>query len=136
MTTYIDASVLLRIVLSEPDPLATWRDVEPVASELVRVEALRTVDRARSTLAIDSESAASQRAAILDTLRSFTIAPVSAVVLQRAADPFPTPLGTLDAIHLATAIELRDEFPALEFATHDRELATAAKAMGFAVNGV
>ena len=136
MTTYVDASVVLRIVLGERDPLATWRDVAPIASELVRVEALRTVDRVRSGFAIDADLAATRRAAILDTLRTFTIAPVTSGVLQRAANPFPTPLGTLDAIHLATAIELLDEFPDLDFATHDRELATAARAVGFAVTGV
>jgi hypothetical protein len=57
-------------------------------------------------------------------------------VLARAADPFPTDLGSLDAIHLATALELRHEFPTLTFATHDRQLAIAALAMGFEVLGV
>jgi predicted nucleic acid-binding protein len=59
------------------------------------------------------------------------------VVLRRASQPLPTPLGTLDAIHLATAIlwrELRDE--ELTVATHDRALGTAARATGFKVVGV
>ena len=57
-------------------------------------------------------------------------------VLRRAADPFPTPLGTLDAIHLATAIlwrEGRQEGPVM--ATHDGQLATAARAVGLATAG-
>jgi hypothetical protein len=57
-------------------------------------------------------------------------------VLRRAADPFPTPLGTLEAIHLATAIlwrEGRSEAPVL--VTHDGALATAARATGFTTVG-
>jgi predicted nucleic acid-binding protein len=62
---------------------------------------------------------------------------VSPAVLRRAADPFPTPLGTLDAIHLATAVlwrEGRSVAPVL--VTHDAQLATAARATGFATAGV
>ncbi len=51
--------------------------------------------------------------------------------------PLPTPLGTLDAIHLATALlwrETRD--PDLLVATHDRALALAARGSGFRVIGI
>lgn len=61
---------------------------------------------------------------------------VSPAVLRRAADPFPTPLGTLDAIHLATAIlwrEGRPEAPVL--VTHDGQLAMAGRATGFVTAG-
>lgn len=56
-------------------------------------------------------------------------------VLVRAADPFPTPLGTLDALHLASALLVREEVPDVMLATHDERLATAAVAMGFGVHG-
>ena len=47
MNAYIDASVVLRIVLSEPDPISAWGSIDvAVSSELVRLECLRTVDRA------------------------------------------------------------------------------------------
>ena len=49
----------------------------------------------------------------------------------------PTELGTLDAIHLATALlwkETADD--TLVMATHDEALATAARAHGLAVVGV
>jgi len=57
--------------------------------------------------------------------------------LRRAAQPMPIPLGTLDAVHLATALlwqETRDED--LVLATHDRALALAARASGLHVIGV
>ena len=60
-------------------------------------------------------------------------------VLDVAAQPLPTPLTTLDAIHLATAIIARASQPDGErpilFATHDKQLATAARAMHFEVIG-
>lgn len=133
--TYVDASVLLRVVLREDSPLAAWRDISPVSSDLILVECLRVIDRARAAFRVDDSTSSSQRAAILTALSAFALAPVAASILERAADPFPTALGTLDAIHLATALQLRDEYPALAFATHDRELAIAARSVGFTVEG-
>ena len=61
-------------------------------------------------------------------------------ILARAADPFPTFIGSLDAIHLATALAFRHTQPEGErpllFATHDRQLAKAAAALHFDVIGV
>lgn len=56
-------------------------------------------------------------------------------ILRRAADPFPTTLGSLDAIHLASAMMARDLVPDLALATHDQELATAGRATGFRILG-
>lgn len=72
--------------------------------------------------------------AVTDEMR--LVAPDRAI-LQRAAQPFPTPLRTLDAVHLATALRWRESRERkLVMATHDRGLATAARAMGFLVVGV
>jgi len=56
-------------------------------------------------------------------------------VLERAAEPFPTTLGSLDAVHLASALLVRDDLEGLAFATHDDALGTAARATGFQVHG-
>ena len=50
--------------------------------------------------------------------------------------PFPPLLSLLDAIHLATALLTPLQVEDLRFATHDGELGTAARAIGFAVFGV
>jgi rRNA-processing protein FCF1 len=42
---------------------------------------------------------------------------------------------SLDAIHLSSALLVRDEFDALTVATNDRELAVAARAKGIRVHG-
>ncbi len=54
-------------------------------------------------------------------------------VLERALDPFPIPVRTLDALHLATADFLRVRDPALRIATYDERLAGAARKMKFSV---
>ena len=51
--------------------------------------------------------------------------------MARAAEPFPTLVRTLDAIHLASALLAREQIPDLRFATHDDELGLAARAVGF-----
>jgi hypothetical protein len=60
----------------------------------------------------------------------------SNVVLARASQPLPTPVGTLDAIHLATALLWRERGgPELVMTTHDVALGVAARACGFRVFG-
>jgi len=61
---------------------------------------------------------------------------MSEAILNRAAEAFPTIIATLDAIHLATALYIRDAVGLDAFLTHDTQLATAAMAMGFHVQGV
>ena len=135
MITYVDSSVLLRIIQGATGALTSWQEITPVSSQLTRVECLRVIDRGRARGASDDVTAASDRGAVLDAIASFTLASVSNEVLERAANPFPTALGTLDAIHLATALELRELHPDLQFATHDQELAIAARSVGFSVVG-
>jgi predicted nucleic acid-binding protein len=137
MNMYIDSSVLLRVVLNEPRQLREWRRIRrPLASELIRLECRRTIDRARIRERLDDEVVAQQRADVLEVLETFDIAPLDTVVPERAAEPFPTLLSSLDAIHLATALLARAQVEDLSIATHDGELATAARAMGFKVFGV
>ena len=58
-------------------------------------------------------------------------------MLSRASDPLPTPLGTLDAMHLATALIWRDRMESVPIiATHDTALGLAARTFGFDVLGI
>lgn len=137
MNAYVDTSVLLRIVLGEPKPLREWRSIDnALSSELIRVEALRSIDRARVLMQLDDAEVAERRAGVLQLLSGFRMARIDKRVLARAADPFPTLIRTLDAIHLATADLARRAAQELVFATHDREQGTAAIALGFRVIGM
>ena len=137
MIAYVDASVLLRVVLGEPGRLREWREVEPaVSSALAEVEVLRTLDRLRLRGGLTVEEAAERRGAAIRLMQAVNLADVSVLILRRAADPFPTPLGTLDAIHLATALAWREaQHSALVVATHDEQLGIAARACGFELLG-
>jgi predicted nucleic acid-binding protein len=133
---YVDTSVLLRVVLGEPRPLTEWRSIDlALTSELTRIEALRTIDRARIELRLSDTEVAERRALILGALDGFHLARLDGVVLDRAAEPFPTLVRTLDAIHLATALLSRAEHQGLVFATHDHAQAMGARSVGFRVIG-
>lgn len=132
MDVYIDSSVLLRVALGEPGDLGSWPRIQrPTSSELVRIETLRTIDRARIQGRLDEEDVARLRADLLRTIDTFTLVALDATVMTRAAEPFPTSIGTLDAIHLASALLARERIPDLRFAAHDVELGLAARAVGF-----
>jgi predicted nucleic acid-binding protein len=133
---YVDASVLLRVVLRERGALREWRrSTRLISSELIRLECLRTIDRARLRERLGDEEVAERRGGLLDALRSIELLPIDRLVLERAASQFPTGLGTLDALHLASALIAREEVSDLILATHDQELAIAARSVGLPVVG-
>jgi predicted nucleic acid-binding protein len=129
---YLDSSVILRRLLDESGKLAEWGTIESaVSSEITRVECLRTIDRLRLAADIDPRSVMRLRQGVFRILDHVELVGVSRVVLERAATPFPTPLRTLGAIHLSTALVWQDvRGRPLVMATHDEALATAAGAMG------
>ncbi len=137
MIAYVDTSVLLRLAFGQADALVEWREIDQgVSSVLARVEGLRTLDRLRSRAHLADLEVARRRAVILQLLDSLELVEVDSQVLDRAAQPMPTELGTLDAIHLATALLWSEASRAkLVVATHDVALATAAQAHGFVVVG-
>jgi len=137
MIAYVDASVLLRVALRQPDALPEWRRIQQgVSSALITTESLRTLDRLRLRAKLPDEEIANRRAAILRLIASLELVEIDAVVLDRAAQPMPTELGTLDAIHLATALLWKEMSRVdLVMATHDGALGLAAKAHGLPVLG-
>lgn len=137
MTAYVDASVLLRLALGQPDSLAEWSTIDRgVSSALVATESLRTLDRLRVRVKLTDSEVAARRAKILELIASLEIVDIDAGVLERAAQPMPTELGTLDAIHLATALLWREMTTEnLTMATHHGALAIAAEAHGLRVVG-
>jgi predicted nucleic acid-binding protein len=137
MNLYIDSSVMLRIVLNEPGKLTQWQEIEyGVASALSEVECLRTLDRLHVRKSLSEHQLIAARTSVFEMLGALEIVEISRSVLSRASSPFSVPLGTLDAIHLATALLFRDiRKTRIEFATHDKELALAARAVGFETLG-
>jgi predicted nucleic acid-binding protein len=133
----LDTSVVLRKLFGEPGALAEWPRIKTAyASRLVAVELGRVIDRTRLTGEIDDEQVEQLQQESRRALRSVEVVALSERVLLRAGGPMPTALGSLDALHLATALELAAKrAPGLVLATHDRQLARAARASGLEVVG-
>ena len=135
MTVYLDSSVVLRWLLQQPGAMDHWGDWDlAVTSALTRAECRRNLDRLRVRGSLADRDVANFALMLRATLGPVAHIPLTPAVLERAGAAFPTELGTLDAIHLATAlawIERREE--PLLFLTHDRQLSLTAQACGLDV---
>ena len=138
MIAYVDSSVLVRYVLLQPNRLAGLASFEQlVTSQVTQLECLRTLDKARIEDRLIPDEIIARSAALFSQLRRMRRVAVSRSILDRGGSSFPLPVKALDAIHLATALQFRErEQPDLMFATHDRQQAKAAVAMGFEVIGL
>lgn len=120
---YLDTSVLLAQLLAEdripPDVL--WTEAL-IASRLLEYETWVRLN-ARGLAGTHGEAAR----ALLGRVALLELAPP---VLARALSPFPSPVRTLDALHLASAEFLREQRQDLSLATYDERMASAARAMG------
>jgi predicted nucleic acid-binding protein len=121
---YLDSSVLLAQLFAEDrsPPNRFWSQAL-ISSRLLEFEVFDRV-HARG-------GAPSYATDARDFVDRVSLIELSARVLARALEPFPAPVRTLDALHLATMDFLRVHGQKLELATYDERLAAAAKAMGF-----
>lgn len=140
IAAYLDSSVLVRVILEQPNPLADWNRLElGFSSQLARVECYRAIEGLWRRHILDEDQYESMRKRVDATFKNIELLEINEPILKLAAKPFAEWVASLDAIHLATAIVCRrsqrvDERPIL-FATHDRQLAKAAEAMHFDVIG-
>ncbi|MCC7004026.1 MAG: PIN domain-containing protein [Gemmatimonadaceae bacterium] len=117
---YLDTSVALAHLLGEdrvPSD-ALWDEVL-VSSRLLEYELLTRL-HARGL----AKSHGAMARALLDRV---ALADMSTTVLSRALEPFPVPVRTLDALHLATVLFLQTQGQQLELATYDDRMAVAAR---------
>ena len=131
---YLDSSVLLRSLLRQPDVLPGLSQWALVASELLEVDARRTLHRLCAIRALSEPDLALRSAELHTFLAAVDQVPISKIILNRAGGPLGGALGTRNAIHLVTAMlwsESNGE--SIVFLTHDRQLANAARACGLTV---
>jgi uncharacterized protein len=135
MIVYLDSSVLLRYLLNQPPLLESFGKWEVAyTSELAGVEARRTFDRLRLTGQVSDGDLADLHDDLGGLEKALGIVSLTSVILEHASRAMPTAVKTLDAIHLATAMQLREsQEKNLVFATHDLQQSTAARALGFTV---
>lgn len=137
MIAYVDSSVLLRVALGQSNALREWSQIDRgVSSALITTESLRTLDRLRLRAKMSDIEVASRRSTILALIDSLELVEVDSTVLERAAQPMPTELETLGAIHLTSALLWKEAICADPLmATHDTALGLAAQAHGLKVLG-
>lgn len=137
MNLYLDTSIVLRVLLGDARSFRQWgKWTTAYASLLVGIESRRAFDRLRLERKIDDENVASLETNLTSFEQEVLTVPLSLAILRRASAPMRTVVKTLDAIHLATAVLIRErEQEDLIFATHDGKQAIAAKALGFVVVG-
>ena len=119
---YLDTSVALAHLLGEGrvPPATLWNEVL-VSSRLLQYE-LWTRIHARGL-------AASHGEAVRGLIGRVAMLELAPPVLARALEPFPVPVRTLDALHLASIEFLRGEGQTVRLATYDDRLAAAARAL-------
>lgn len=124
---YLDASAIVKLVAPEPESAALLAYLrshpDVVCSALARVEVLRAVRRLQS-----AQRLAQRAEAVLDTI---TLVAIDDAILTAAANQMPSTLRSLDAIHLATALQVREDLEAM--VVYDERLADAANDAGLTV---
>jgi len=124
---YLDSSAAVKLVHAEPETRALqgWlderADVSWVSSVLVEVESYRALTR-------HAPAAASRLPAVLDLV---DVVELTAQIRSIACTVRPVGVRSLDAIHLATALQFGDRLTA--FIAYDMRLADAARAAGLPV---
>lgn len=120
---YVDTSVVLAHLLAEdtaPSP-GLW-DESLVASRLVEFE---TLCRLHATGRSGTHEGAAR-----EILARIAMLELVEPVVARVTLPFPEPVRTLDALHLASMAFLEEQGVELRLATYDRRLSAAARALG------
>lgn len=139
MIVYLDTSVLLRWLLNHNNAYSDFFSWDRCyVSELLWIESNRTLNRLRLESRITDQDYSDLRLNLSEVYSTFQIIEIGDAVKKRAGEPFPTVIGTLDAIHLSSALLLSEELrdASLVILTHDAQLALAAVACGLSVAGM
>ena len=124
---YLDSSALLKLLVEEAESAALAAFVageagmRAVSSELAVVEVVRAVRRVAPAAVADARSLVAQ----LD------LVPLSGDVVAQATEVGGPLLRTLDALHLASALAVREALSF--FVAYDHRLVDAARTAGFDV---
>jgi predicted nucleic acid-binding protein len=121
---YLDSSALVKLAVTEPESAALrrWLADRPnlvrVSSSLIRVEVPRAVWRSDPTALPES----------YQVIRRTAEVRLVDEVLSKAARARPVTLCAINAIHLASALSLRQELTT--FVAYDKRLLAAAREAG------
>lgn len=125
---YLDSSALVKLVVTEPESSALAAFLKGRSERVSSAMALTEVPRALRRAGFG----ASARRRAREVMARVALVEVDRRILAAAAALDPAALRTLDAIHLATALAVREDLAAI--VTYDRRLAAAAERAHLEVN--
>lgn len=122
---YLDTSALVKLVVreAESDALVSWLQSHPAVatSDLTRTELMRAVRRGAPDLV--------ER--VRDLLSRMTLITAAPRVFDDAGRLDPIEVRTLDAIHIASALQLGDDLESV--VTYDTRMADVVRRLGLPV---
>jgi predicted nucleic acid-binding protein len=126
---YLDSSVALAQIFAENrrPPEDLWEE-SLAASRLLHYEVWSRAHSRKLGLSHGDK--------IRDMLDGITVVELTPIVLARALEPFPSPVRTLDALHLATMEFLRDHGQRIELASYDTRLLAGARALAIPIRAL
>ena len=137
---YLETSALLQWLLGQSGGVDVRRKLDQaeavVTSMLTFAESGRVLVRAEGEGLLRGGDAQRLRGLLNRTRTAWTSMAVTDQVLGRAAQSFPVePVRTLDAIHLATALEFAVVFPEIRMLSADHRIRDNGEALGLGVPG-
>ena len=125
---YLDSAAIVKLVHAESESAAlrSWLDARAeqawISSVLAEIESFRALAR-------HTPDAVARLHSVLDLIELIDLDPAIRILAQTISPPT---VRSLDAIHLATALSIRNQLTS--FVTYDNRLAEAASAAGLAVD--
>ena len=136
MNVYAESSAVVAWLLGEPgseavrDQLAASEIV--LSSDLTLVECDRVLTRAHSSGRISEAAAADRRGRLVRAAEHWAVLTLAEEIVRRARQPFPLePIRTLDALHLAAALQARALVPETRLLSLDDRVRDSGRELGF-----
>ncbi len=138
MIVYVESSAVLAWLLGESPEAGVRAAIEAadrvVTSSLTRLECARGLTRARLAGRISAVQETATLHLLDEAVLGWDVHALTERVLARARTPFPVePVRTLDAMHLATLLVMRDALGPIALLSDDERVRTNADALGFTV---
>jgi uncharacterized protein with PIN domain len=135
VTLYAETSAVLAWLFGEPEGKKARERIDAatrvVTSVLTTLEAERAVSRAESAALVTAADAQKLRGLLARAVRQWSLLEMGAAVRRRASQAFPVePVRTLDAIHLASALEFLTLYPDLEMLSFDGRITGNLEPLG------
>ncbi len=132
---YIESSAIVHWLLGEPlaEEVSSWlnKDAKFISSVLTPLEISRTLVRVEVEKRFKPVEIEEIRSIYDKAILRWELMDISQGILHRAARQFPVePVRSLDAIHLATALEFLEIYPELEVLSLDRRIVGNLEPLG------